>query len=486
MKKSFIILIVALAVFSVLAQPARSYKRGVSENGFSYEAEIRALEPGVCWFYNWGNTPNWQITNIVGPGNPMEFCPMIWSASFNETNLRAYLDAHPGVKYLLGYNEPNFRAQANMTPDSAARLWPIVEKIASDYNLQLVAPALNYTGETLADGKVYQPEQWMDAFLAAYPEAHFDYLALHCYMNDHKAQRSYVENFAKKYGKQVWLTEFCAWEGTVDSTYQKRSMVRKLQDLEQSPYVYRYSWFKAKGNASAPWYRLLINPNIRTGLPEPGTLSGAGIIYTYFSSFDTTYYYRPNERIAAKDFIDCAESVYVEENNDTESDLPLQISSFDVYSHASYLIDVPRNGDYTLQLRISSRKYLFDPKIRVEIDGVELVEKVLPSTITSGTDDKWKTQEITLPGLTAGKHTLTIKSRQSTTCKINWLLLVPPVTSEPNFDINGDGIIDVTDVNIIIDMVLGKTEALTIADFNNDGNVDVSDVNMLIDAVLGK
>ena len=198
------------------------------------------------------------------------------------------------------------------------------------------------------------------------------------------------------------------------------------------------------------------NNTIRTGLPEPGTLSGAGKIYTYFSSFDTTYYYQPNERIAAKDFIDCSESVYVEENNDAESDLPLQISSFDVYSHATYLIDVPRDGDYTLQLRLSSRKYLFDPKIRVEIDDEQLVEQVLPSTITSGTDDNWKTQEITLTGLKAGKHSMTIKSRQSTTCKINWLLLVPPETVEPNFDINGDGNVDVTDVNIIIDMVLGK------------------------------
>ena len=53
-------------------------------------------------------------------------------------------------------------------------------------------------------------------------------------------------------------------------------------------------------------------------------------------------------------------------------------------------------------------------------------------------------------------------------------------------DLNGDGIVDVSDVNIMIDMVLGKQEQDESADLNNNGIVDVSDVNALIDIVLGK
>ena len=53
-------------------------------------------------------------------------------------------------------------------------------------------------------------------------------------------------------------------------------------------------------------------------------------------------------------------------------------------------------------------------------------------------------------------------------------------------DINGDGIVDVSDVNLAIDMVLGKGEFSVRADFNDDGIVDVSDVNQIIDIVLGK
>ena len=54
-------------------------------------------------------------------------------------------------------------------------------------------------------------------------------------------------------------------------------------------------------------------------------------------------------------------------------------------------------------------------------------------------------------------------------------------------DLNNDGVVDVSDVSIMIDMVLGKqTQDLTTADLSGDGNVDVSDVSSLIDIVLGK
>lgn len=485
MKRTFITLALILTVLVISAQPAKSYKRGVSENQFVYEAEIHSLSPGVTWFYNWGNTPNWQVQNVVGPGQEMEFVPMIWSANFNETNLRNYLTQHPGVKYLLGYNEPNFRSQANMTPDSAAQLWPIVEQIARDFNLKLVAPALNYSGEALADGNVYQPEQWMDAFLAAYPEAHFDYLALHCYMNSASAQKSYVENFAKKYGKQVWLTEFCSWEGTVDSIAQQRAMVQKVRDLELSPYVYRYAWFKARGGASAPYYRLVYIPNVATGQPAPGTLTNTGKIYTYLSSFDSTYYYIPNELIPATNFVNFSDGVTVEVNNDSESDLPLQISQFDVYASADYLVEIPADGNYKLQLRLSSRKFLFDPKLRLEVDGETVVEQVLPSTITSGTDDNWKTQEITGITLSAGKHRITIKSRQSTTCKIGWLKFIPETAIIG--DVTGDRIVDVEDVNAAINIILKVKTADDYpgsAEMNGDGVIDVEDVNAIINIIL--
>ena len=56
-------------------------------------------------------------------------------------------------------------------------------------------------------------------------------------------------------------------------------------------------------------------------------------------------------------------------------------------------------------------------------------------------------------------------------------------------DVNGDGKVDVTDVNIIINIMLGKAESSQYpgnADVNADSKVDVTDVNILINIMLGK
>lgn len=54
-------------------------------------------------------------------------------------------------------------------------------------------------------------------------------------------------------------------------------------------------------------------------------------------------------------------------------------------------------------------------------------------------------------------------------------------------DLNGDGMVDVADVNIIIDMVLRKIEQnLDKADLDHNAVIDVGDVSILIDILLGK
>ena len=64
------------------------------------------------------------------------------------------------------------------------------------------------------------------------------------------------------------------------------------------------------------------------------------------------------------------------------------------------------------------------------------------------------------------------------------------ITIEATFwlrgDVNDDGKVDVTDVNEIVNMVLGKTAKRPIADLNGDGEIDVSDINIDVNIVLGK
>ena len=53
-------------------------------------------------------------------------------------------------------------------------------------------------------------------------------------------------------------------------------------------------------------------------------------------------------------------------------------------------------------------------------------------------------------------------------------------------DLDGSGTVDVDDLNIIINMMLGKAEKALVADLNADGNVDVDDMNRIINIMLGK
>lgn len=52
-------------------------------------------------------------------------------------------------------------------------------------------------------------------------------------------------------------------------------------------------------------------------------------------------------------------------------------------------------------------------------------------------------------------------------------------------DVNGDGVVDITDVNIVINAVLGKPFTGN-PDANGDGVVDISDANLILNVILGK
>ena len=59
------------------------------------------------------------------------------------------------------------------------------------------------------------------------------------------------------------------------------------------------------------------------------------------------------------------------------------------------------------------------------------------------------------------------------------------VPEAPSGDVNGDGEVNVADVNALTDIILdGDTIGNTAADVNSDGEVNIADVNALIDLIL--
>ena len=51
-------------------------------------------------------------------------------------------------------------------------------------------------------------------------------------------------------------------------------------------------------------------------------------------------------------------------------------------------------------------------------------------------------------------------------------------------DVNGDGVVDISDVTKLIDMLFGIDEVSEVADCNLDSEINITDVTTLIDFLL--
>ncbi|MCM1376928.1 MAG: glycoside hydrolase family protein [Prevotella sp.] len=363
-----------LLIFIVGGINAKSDKRGVSENQFSMGSMLEALAPGVTWYYNWGNTPGKGYQNEVINNDDLEFVPMCWNANYNAEAIREYCKTHPKTKYLLGFNEPNFTKQADMTPQEAALAWPAVKALADELNLKLVAPALNYS----PNPPYTDPLKWMDEFVALVGLDAFDYTAIHNY-GGLGVMKTLAGNFHDRYGKDVWVTEFCLWpnEGDANSyvapASQIASMVETVGWLESTPWIFRYAWFKALGNYDAskgPNYGLLRHEGVNT---DPWVLTDQGKVYVGLAAYDPALCHQINTSIPVGNYLNSS-LLQLGTTADTENISGVEITRFVSGASADYRFEVPADGSYTLHLRVSGfgAPSRFDPSIslhEVDTDG---------------------------------------------------------------------------------------------------------------------
>jgi hypothetical protein len=239
--------------------PSVSCKRGLSYGGqvkqaFSV-ADLRAAAPGITWWYDWGAAPNNAAVAAAAPGLGIDFVPMLFNAGFDAAQVESVIPA--GSKYLLGFNEPNFTAQGNLTPAQAAAAWPRVEAVAKAKGLRIVSPAVNYCG---GGCNQTDPIKWLDAFLAACTDCQIDAIAIHAYVCYGGALTgAYLTPFAK-YNKPIWLTEFACLDGSADATseaVQERAMTDMVKALEADTRVERYAWFIGRSDSVSPPIGLL-------------------------------------------------------------------------------------------------------------------------------------------------------------------------------------------------------------------------------------
>lgn len=233
-------------------------KRGVAAN----DAPTAVFAPsaaatGISWWYNWATKP-------PASAGPVEFVPMIWGSG----SLNATIPA--GSQYLLGFNEPNFSSQSDLTPTQAAADWPSVEAIAATQGLPIVSPAVNFCGGC-SDPAITDPYTWLKDFFTACANCKVDYIAVHWYNCDLPSLQGYIEgNDAGlegfvQFGKPIWLTEFSC-DNTHSPSEQKAYMQAAVPYLESNPHVMKYAWFSATGIPNA----LLADPDAGGALTELG------------------------------------------------------------------------------------------------------------------------------------------------------------------------------------------------------------------------
>lgn len=399
MKRSFIILICICFVCSATSQ-TKSLKRGVSFN-FTNELDLEALTHGTSWFYNWANTPG-KATDIYSKYG-YEFCPMAWNGAYNADAIRNYVLGHPECKYILAYNEPNFKDQANMTPQQAAANWPGLKALADELGLKIISPALNYS----PDPPYYNPFDWLDEFFELIPISDVDGIACHCYMNTAGAMAGYVNEYIARYNKPVWLTEFCAWDGFAgDANAQRRYMIEAIDFLETEPMVERYAWFIPRTNEG------LISPYMQLLTMEQGELTDNGLVWNYMSSYDEDYYHCTEIHIEAEYYIRM-KGIYLEPTTDVDGNI--QINDYNTADYIDYNIDVAEAGNYYLFFRYTAGSA---SELDIEQDGEKIASITLPY---SGGQQVWATKKFRMT-LSEGKQRIRLNLR-SGNVRLNWLAI---------------------------------------------------------------
>ncbi|KAJ4352976.1 hypothetical protein N0V95_003769 [Ascochyta clinopodiicola] len=193
---------------------------------------------------NFGFAYNWAQTESKDVGAP--FVPMMHKLS--DSTAEAWLAnvdkaVKAGSKAVMGFNEPDIVAQANLTPEAACSGWKeYMNPIASSHpDVTILGPSVSNSGN---DG---QGLSWLSTFHEVCPDAIVHATNIHFYdiyesatIDRFKAQ---VEKAAATYGKPVWITEFGLNPGSA-SEEQAASFLKEAIDFcDSSPLIQGYAWF---------------------------------------------------------------------------------------------------------------------------------------------------------------------------------------------------------------------------------------------------
>lgn len=246
-------------------------KKGFPFNGKDPNLASKFSALGAGWFYTWHHT---RPENL---DQKFVFTPMIWGKHSAEDEgvlgRLKKIDPQRDSGALLGFNEPDWKQQANMPVETALDLWPALQATGR----RLGSPAM--AQNPLKDGS------WLRLFLEGAQKRNYrvDFIALHWYgpPNPNKFLE-WVDQVHEAFGKPIWITEFAVadWDAKhggstrYSVTEVEQFMKTAIPGLEKRDFVEHYFWFSPKTNSAVMGTSALFN--------NDGSLTEVGKLYSKF------------------------------------------------------------------------------------------------------------------------------------------------------------------------------------------------------------
>lgn len=236
-----------LMATTTLAAPVKVQKRSTSKRGAAYNdaLTVPALTNtgNVGWAYNWAM---WLPSDLP---SGIDFVPMLWGArDFGGWVAAIETALFSGSEYIMGFNEPDVAAQADMSATDAAGYY---QNYITPYagQAKLISPAVS---SSTTEG---QGLSWMNSFLSQCTSCEITGLAVHWYGNTIDEFKTFVQqaiDTASSYSlSEVWITEFALAadiNGIVDEATTNAFLTEALSYLDGESSVTRYSYFMTAEN----------------------------------------------------------------------------------------------------------------------------------------------------------------------------------------------------------------------------------------------
>ncbi len=219
---------------------------------------MTVLAPGISWWYNWYFSPDGSLGgNTLYLDLGIEFIPMRWGNNFPLSTVANGVPSDAGT--ILGFNEPNFGSQSDLTAQTAANLWGELESFADSTNpsLKLVSPAVNFCG---GDCNSAGPFEYLEEFFdACNGSCRVDYIAFHIYVScgaeegglqNNRAQWliNHVNNYKNSFPATLFGSPSLPVMVTQAPDEQTRFLEYAVEFLEDEPRIKKYAWFAGRAN----------------------------------------------------------------------------------------------------------------------------------------------------------------------------------------------------------------------------------------------